>query len=95
MHSGILVYIVLVGKYLGCCPLPLFKVLKLHLKKCHSSFVSSNIKRRDFTFNDLVNQEYMKDEGSLFSDLGDEAEIFSPIKEYPLINFRRIYEQSE
>ncbi|MBO4704266.1 MAG: hypothetical protein J5647_00840 [Spirochaetaceae bacterium] len=59
------------------------------------SFVSSNIKRRDFTFRELVNQEYMKDEGSLFSDLGDEAEIFSPIKEYPLINFRRVYEQSE
>jgi len=59
------------------------------------SFVGSNIKRRDFAFNDLVNQEYMKEEGSLFSDLGDEAEIFSPVKDFPLIHYRRVYEQSE
>lgn len=59
------------------------------------SFVGSNIKRRDFAFNSLVNQEYMKEEGSLFSDLGDEAEIFSPVKEFPLISYRRVYEQSE
>ena len=59
------------------------------------SFVGNNIKRRDFAFNDLVNQEYMKEEGSLFSDLGDEAEIFSPLKEFPLIHYRRVYEQSE
>ena len=32
------------GMYLGCCPLPLFKVLKLHLKDSHSSFVNSNMK---------------------------------------------------
>ena len=37
----------------------------------------------------------MKEEGSLFSDLGEEAEIFSPEKEYPLISYRRVYEQSE
>lgn len=59
------------------------------------SFVGNNIKRRDFAFNDLVNQEYMKEEGSLFSDLGEEAEIFSPVKEFPLISYRRVYEQSE
>lgn len=59
------------------------------------SFVGNNIKRRDFAFNDLVNQEYMKEEGSLFSDLGDEAEIFSPLKEFLLIHYRRVYEQSE
>ena len=59
------------------------------------SFIGNNIKRRDFAFNDLVNQEYMKEEGSLFSDLGDEAEIFSPQKEFPLVHYRRVYEQSE
>lgn len=32
------------GMYLGCYPLPLFKVLKLHLKDSHSSFVNSNMK---------------------------------------------------
>ena len=57
------------------------------------SLIGNNLKRRDFTFNDLVNQEYMKDGGSLFSDLGDEAEIFSPVKEFPLIHYRRVYEQ--
>lgn len=59
------------------------------------SFIGNSIKRRDFAFNDLVNQEYMKEEGCLFSDLGDEAEIFSPVKEFPLISYRRVYEQSE
>ncbi len=56
------------------------------------SFVGEKIKRRDFAFNDLVNQEYMKEEGSLFSDLGDEAEIFSPVKEFPLLHYRKIFE---
>lgn len=59
------------------------------------SLLGDKIKRRDFSFNNLVNQEYMKEEGSLFSDLGEEAEIFSPEKEYPLIPYRRVYEQSE
>lgn len=57
------------------------------------ALIGTNIKRRDFTFNDLVNQEYIKDEGGLFSDLGTEAEIFAPIKDYPLIHYRRVYEQ--
>ena len=59
------------------------------------SLIGEKLKRRDFAFNDLVNQEYMKEEGSLFSDIGDEAEIFSPVKEFPLIHYRRVYEQSE
>lgn len=59
------------------------------------SLIGEKIKRRDFAFNDLVNQEYMKEEWSLFSDIGDEAEIFSPVKEFPLIHYRRVYEQSE
>ena len=60
---------------------------------CEWSVVGENIKRRDFSFRELVNQDFANEEGSLFSDLGDEAEIFSPVKEFPLIHYRRIYEQ--
>ncbi len=59
------------------------------------SLVGENLKRRDFAFNSLVNQDFANEAGSLFSDLGDEAEIFSPVKEFPLIHYRRVYEQSE
>ena len=59
------------------------------------SLVGENMKRRDFAFNSLVNQDFANEAGSLFSDLGDEAEIFSPVKEFPLIHYRRVYEQSE
>ena len=59
------------------------------------SLVGEKLKRRDFAFNDLVNQDFANEEGSLFSDLGDTAEIFSPVKEYPLVHYRRVYEQSE
>lgn len=58
------------------------------------SLVGSQMKRRDFAFNSLVNQDFSHEEGSLFSDLGDEAEIFSPVREFPLVSFRRVYEQS-
>lgn len=57
--------------------------------------VGEKLKRRDFAFNDLVNQDFANEEGSLFSDLGNEAEIFSPVKEFPLIHYRRVYEQSK
>lgn len=46
----------------------------------------SFIKRRDFTFEHLVT----KIEGSLFSDLGDDAYIPTPIKEFPLTHFLEI-----
>ncbi len=59
------------------------------------SLVGEKLKRRDFAFNALVNQDFANEEGSLFSDLGAEAEIFSPVKEFPLIHYRRVYEQSE
>lgn len=57
------------------------------------SLIGEKLKRRDFAFNDLVNQSFLKEEGSLFSDLGEEAEIFSPVKEWSLIHYRKIYEQ--
>ena len=59
------------------------------------SLIGEQLKRRDFAFNSLVNQDFANEAGSLFSDLGDEAEIFSPVKEFPLIHYRRVYEQSE
>lgn len=46
----------------------------------------SMIKRRDFKFENLV----VRIEGSLFSDLGDDAYIPTPIKEFPVIHFLEI-----
>ena len=57
------------------------------------SLIGEKIKRRDFSFRELVDQDFANEEGSLFSDLGEEAEIFSPVKEWPLIHYRKIYEQ--
>jgi len=47
---------------------------------------NSYFKRRDFTFKELIaNQPF--DTPNLFSDLGDEAFIPTPIKEFPLQHF--------
>lgn len=51
------------------------------------SLVNGNmIKRRDFTYKELLSNESMK-ELPLFSDLGDEVLIPTPLKEYPLMPF--------
>ena len=57
------------------------------------SLIGEKIKRRDFSFRELVNQDFANEEGSLFSDIGEESEIFSPVKEWSLIHYRKIYEQ--
>jgi len=49
----------------------------------------SMVKRRDFTYQELLSNESMK-ELPLFSDLGDEVLIPTPIKEYPLMHYLRI-----
>lgn len=49
----------------------------------------SMIKRRDFTFHGLLDHAAMK-ELPLFSDLGEDVFIPSPMKEYPLIHFMKI-----
>ena len=55
------------------------------------SLVNGNmIKRRDFTFQELVDHESMK-ELPMFSDLGEDVFIPSPIKEYPLVKISDIY----
>jgi hypothetical protein len=49
----------------------------------------SQIKRRDFVFKELVEQSSMR-ELPLFSDMGEEAFIPTPIKEYPPIHFLKV-----
>jgi SAM-dependent methyltransferase len=51
-----------------------------------SPFNGSMLKRRDYTFEHLV----ISIHGSLFSDLGDDAYIPTPIKEFPLTHFLEI-----
>ena len=50
------------------------------------SFINDKIKRRDFEFKNLIDYAPFE-KGTLFSDLGDEVIIPSPIKEYPLTHF--------
>jgi hypothetical protein len=50
------------------------------------SFINDKIKRRDFEFKNLI--EYSPfEKGTLFSDLGEEVIIPSPVKDYPLVHF--------
>jgi len=51
----------------------------------------SSIKRRDFTFKELLNREEIKGL-PLFSDLGEEVFLPRPEKDYPLTHFLKIYE---
>ena len=48
--------------------------------------VNSKLKRRDFTLADLLAYAPFE-KGTLFSDLGDEVHIPSPIKDYALVNY--------
>lgn len=50
---------------------------------------SSMIKRRDFTYHELLSHAAIK-ETPLFSDLGEDVFIPTPIKEFPVIHFLRI-----
>ena len=56
----------------------------------------SMLKRRDFTFHELLQHEAIK-ELPLFSDLGEDIFIPTPIKEYPLTYFLEVadVEQNE
>ncbi len=49
----------------------------------------SMLKRRDFTFHGLLDHEAIK-ELPLFSDLGDDVFIPTPMKEYPLTHFLKV-----
>ncbi len=58
------------------------------------SLVNDKIKRRDFEFKNLIDYAPFE-EGTLFSDLGDQVIIPSPIKEYPLVHFLDIVPNNE
>jgi len=60
-----------------------------------SEWISVNgtkIKRRDYSLAHLLAYQPM-DELNLFSDLGDQAFIPKPVKEYPLCHFLKVWEQ--
>jgi hypothetical protein len=59
---------------------------------CDWSFIgSTNIKRRDFSFKELIAGQPFEGP-NLFSDLGEDAFIPDPIKEYPATDFLKIHE---
>lgn len=47
------------------------------------------LKRRDFTFNELLTNAHYKSM-PLFSDLGDDVFLPQPVKEYPLVHFLEV-----
>ena len=51
----------------------------------------SMLKRRDFTFHSLLDTSSVK-ELPLFSDLGEDAFIPTPEKEYPLVHFLKVHD---
>jgi hypothetical protein len=55
---------------------------------------SSMLKRRDFTFKELLTQASMQ-ELPLFSDLGEDVFIPTPVKEFSLIHFLRIADANQ
>ena len=57
------------------------------------SAVKDMIKRRDFTLDDLMRNQPIS-EPNLFSDLGDEAFVPTPIAEYPLIHYTKLYDHA-
>jgi len=59
-----------------------------------SLVTGSLIKRRDFTFHELLNHAAMR-ELPLFSDLGEDVFIPKPEKEYPPVHFLRISDVPE
>lgn len=58
------------------------------------SILNSKIKRRDFTFKDLIAFSPFE-EGTLFSDLGEEVFIPQPIKEFPLRDIFLLFEDEK
>ena len=55
------------------------------------AILNSKVKRRDFTLLDLLHHAPFE-KNTIFSDLGDEVIIPSPVKEYELIDFYKIHE---
>jgi len=55
------------------------------------SFIQDKVKRRDFTFGELLANQEIKST-PLFSDLGDDVFLPTPIKEYPLTHYLKLGE---
>ena len=54
------------------------------------SLINNKIKRRDFTLDELLaNAPFEK--GTLFSDLGDDVFIPTPVKEFPVQNYDQLH----
>ena len=53
---------------------------------CEWSVFNNKIKRRDFTFSNLIAYSPFE-KNTLFSDIGEKVIIPNPLKEYPLVNF--------
>lgn len=58
------------------------------------SAINGMINRRDFTLNELLQSQPI-DGPNLFSDLGDEVFIPTPIKEFPLTHYLKLSEHAE
>jgi len=58
---------------------------------CEWSLVNSSIKRRDFTFENLLQNSPLEGP-NLFSDLGEDVFIPTPINEYPLTHYLKLSE---
>ena len=53
------------------------------------SFIADKVKRRDFTFGELLTNQEIKST-PLFSDMGDEVFLPTPVKEYPLVHYLKL-----
>ncbi|MFR9591810.1 MAG: SAM-dependent DNA methyltransferase [Rikenellaceae bacterium] len=58
------------------------------------SAMGGKVKRRDFTLDNLLQNQPMA-EPNLFSDLGDEAFIPTPVKEFPLTHYLKLHSYAE
>ncbi len=58
------------------------------------SAMGGKVKRRDFTLDNLLQNQPMA-VPNLFSDLGDEAFIPTPIKEFPLTHYLKLHSYAE
>ena len=54
------------------------------------AIINNKLKRRDFTLVDLIAYDPFE-KGTLFSDMGDEVHIPSPIKDYSLVKYDQAY----
>ena len=54
------------------------------------AIINNKLKRRDFTLVDLIAYAPFE-KGTLFSDMGDEVHIPSPIKDYSLVKYDQAY----